>query len=75
MKYLESIFDICYKDIYFKYIWLLILLSFAFYIPVVLFSSRIPGIGMFMLPKTICYILMIFIFKNICLKENIKTKK
>ena len=52
------------KDNYFKYIWIYVLLSFIFYIPVVLGASIIPILGMLMLPKTICYILIIFSFKN-----------
>ncbi len=46
----------------FKYIWLLILLSFAFYIPVAVAASVLPILGMLMLPKTICYLLMVEIF-------------
>ena len=42
--------------------WIYILLSFLFYIPVVLFASTYPIVGMLMLPKTICYILMINCF-------------
>lgn len=42
--------------------WLLILLSFAFYIPVVVGASKVPLLGMLMLPKTIMYILMIVSF-------------
>lgn len=52
------------KDKTFRNIWIYVLLSFIFYIPVVLGASIIPIIGMFMLPKTICYILIIFSFKN-----------
>ena len=37
-------------------IWLLITLSFLFYLPVVLGASFMPILGMFMIPKTICYI-------------------
>ena len=46
----------------FKNIWIYITLSFIFYIVVVLGSSKIPLLGMFMLPKTICYILIILSF-------------
>lgn len=42
-----------------KHMWLLILLSFAFYLPVVLLSDSIPAIGALMLPKTICYLLIV----------------
>ncbi len=46
----------------FKNVWLYVLLSFIFYLIVVLFASSIPILGMFMLPKTICYILIIISF-------------
>ena len=43
---------------------LYVALSFAFYIPVVLFAGSVPIIGMLMLPKTVCYILMIVAFRR-----------
>ncbi len=46
----------------FSLIWLYILLSFAFYIPVAVGAGAVPMLGMLMLPKTICYILMIVAF-------------
>ncbi len=46
----------------FRNIWLWILLSFAFYIPVAVFAGVRPVLGMLMLPKTICYLVMIFTF-------------
>ena len=49
-------------DKYFKSIWILVLLSFIFYIPVILFSNINPLFGALMLPKTICYILIILLF-------------
>ena len=52
------------EDKLFKNIWIYILLSFLFYIPVVVGASSIPMLGMFMLPKTICYILIILSFKK-----------
>ena len=52
------------KDKTFKNMWIYILLSFLFYIPVVVGASSIPMLGMFMLPKTICYILIIVLFKK-----------
>lgn len=39
--------------------WLAIFLSFAFYLPVVLWSKKNPKIGMLMLPKTTSYLWMI----------------
>lgn len=40
----------------FHWMWLAITLSFGFYIPVVLFASTMPMIGMLMIPKTLCYV-------------------
>ena len=50
------------KDRTFSKIWLYVLLSFAFYIPVAVFAGVLPMLGMLMLPKTICYLFMIFTF-------------
>lgn len=57
-------FDKRKKDSIFKNIWLYVLLSFLFYIPVVLGAGSIPILGMFMLPKTVCYILIILTFRK-----------
>ena len=43
-------------------IWVYILLSFLFYIPVAVGAGAVPMLGMLMLPKTVCYILMILTF-------------
>ncbi len=45
----------------FYWMWLTIVLSFGFYIPVVLWSSTIPFIGMLMIPKTCAYVWTVFI--------------
>lgn len=42
-----------------KNMWWLILLSFAFYIPVVLFADTIPVIGALMMPKTLAYLFIV----------------
>jgi hypothetical protein len=44
------------------FIWLYVLLSFLFYIPVATVVSYMPKLGMLMLPKTVCYMLMIWSF-------------
>lgn len=44
------------KDKSFRFMWLAIMLSFLFYIPVVLFADAIPMIGMLMIPKTCAYV-------------------
>ena len=40
------------NDTAFKWMWMTIVLSFGFYIPVVLWANTIPMIGMLMIPKT-----------------------
>lgn len=44
------------KDRAFAWMWLSIVLSFGFYIPVVLWADSIPLIGMLMIPKTCAYV-------------------
>lgn len=41
------------NDKSFRFMWLTIVLSFAFYIPVVLFADTIPLVGMLMIPKLV----------------------
>ncbi len=47
------------EDKPFGFMWLAILLSFAFYLPVVLWSDVSPMIGMLMMPKTCMYVWMV----------------
>lgn len=44
----------------FKHMWILISLSFLFYVPVVLFSKTVPAIGALMMPKTVAYLLIVW---------------
>ncbi|MBD5495569.1 MAG: hypothetical protein HDR12_14705 [Lachnospiraceae bacterium] len=44
------------NDKAFWFMWLAIVLSFGFYIPVVLFADAVPMIGMLMIPKTCAYV-------------------
>lgn len=44
------------QDRAFRWMWLTIVLSFGFYIPVVLFADMLPVIGMLMIPKTCAYV-------------------
>jgi hypothetical protein len=46
----------------FRFVWLYVLLSFLFYIPVAVAAGIVPMLGMLMLPKTVCYILMVIAF-------------
>lgn len=45
----------------FRNMWLTIVLSFGFYIPVVLWADTIPMIGMLMIPKTLAYVWTVLI--------------
>lgn len=45
-----------HKDKAFRWMWLTIVLSFGFYIPVVLWADVNPMIGMLMIPKTCAYV-------------------
>ena len=55
---------------YFRYVWLLVLLSFLFYIPVAAAAGLAPILGMLMLPKTVCYMLLIWRFWRYASGEN-----
>ena len=50
-----------HEDKAFRWMWLTIVLSFAFYIPVVLWADAIPMIGMLMIPKTCAYVWTVLI--------------
>lgn len=49
------------QDRAFRWMWLTIVLSFGFYIPVVLWADTIPMIGMLMIPKTCAYVWTVLI--------------
>ena len=44
------------KDRPFRSLWLTVVLSFACYIPVVLFADAVPAVGVLMIPKTCAYV-------------------
>ena len=48
------------KDKTFRFMWLAVTLSFLFYIPVVLFSSAFPIVGVLMIPKTLAYVWIVW---------------
>ncbi len=50
-----------HEDRAFGWMWLTIVLSFGFYIPVVLWADIIPMIGMLMIPKTCAYVWTVLI--------------
>ena len=57
------------NDTAFKWMWMTIVLSFGFYIPVVLWANTIPMIGMLMIPKTCAYVWTVIIGYNAMKKE------
>ena len=60
------------KDEQFKHMWLTIVISFGFYLPVVLFADKIPMIGMLMIPKTCAYVWTVVIGFRAMMKEQEK---
>lgn len=58
------------QDHAFRYMWLAIVLSFAFYIPVVLWADVYPAIGILMIPKTCAYVWIVLMGYN-----NMKNSK
>lgn len=57
------------QDQTFRFMWLTIVLSFGFYIPVVLWADAIPMIGMLMIPKTCAYVWTVLIGYQAMKKE------
>ena len=52
------------QDAAFRQLWLTVVLSFACYIPVVLFADAVPAVGMLMIPKTCAYVWTVLIGYN-----------
>ena len=48
----------------FRFLWLTVVLSFACYIPVVLFADSVPVLGILMIPKTCAYVWTVLIGYN-----------
>jgi len=51
-------------------VWCCVLLSFLFYLPVAVGAGLVPVLGMLMLPKTICYVLLIVAFLRFAARKN-----
>lgn len=49
------------RDKSYRFLWLTIVLSFGFYLPVVLWADVVPAIGVLMIPKTCAYVWTILI--------------
>lgn len=58
------------EDRAFRWMWLTIVLSFGFYIPVVLWADAFPLIGMPMIPKTCAYVWTILIGYRAMVRET-----
>lgn len=58
----------------FRFLWLTVVLSFGFYIPVVLFADAVPIIGMLMIPKTCAYVWTVLIGFN-AMRGDFKNEK
>ncbi len=54
----------------FQWMWLAIVLSFAFYIPVVLFADIYPTVGLLMIPKTCAYMWIVVMGYLACKVER-----
>ena len=52
------------QDRPFCHLWLAVVVSFACYIPVVLFADTVPAVGMLMIPKTCAYVWAVLIGFN-----------
>lgn len=65
------------NDRVFKWIGAMILVSYAFYAPVILFVQQMPAVGMLMIPKTLAYMAIAWIgYKNFfpaARKQELKT--
>lgn len=57
------------KDEPFRFLWLTVVISFACYIPVVLFADAIPIVGMLMIPKTCAYLWTVLIGYRSMIKD------
>jgi hypothetical protein len=49
-----------HNDKSFRFLWLAIVLSFGFYIPVVLWADQVPAVGILMIPKTLAYVWIVY---------------
>lgn len=59
------------QDSPFRHLWLTVVLSFACYLPVVLFADAVPAVGMLMIPKTCAYVWTVLIGFCAMKKENV----
>lgn len=58
------------SDRVFRFMPLAVALSFGFYLPVVLFSGAAPAVGMLMIPKTLAYVWIILMCRQLYRRER-----
>ena len=58
------------KDSAFTWIGLMILVSYAFYTPVILYARTVPTLGLLMIPKTIAYMVAAFVAYRSVFKDS-----
>ena len=58
------------QDRPFRHLWHAVVVSFACYIPVVLFADTVPAVGMLMIPKTCAYVWAVLIGFNAMKERN-----
>lgn len=63
------------NDTTFKWIGVSILVSYACYIPVILFVQQVPQIGMLMIPKTLAYVAIGFLAYNDLYRSGLPADK
>ena len=56
----------------FRPVWLYVTLSFLFYLPVAVAAGLLPILGMLMLPKTVCYVLILVVFLRYAKKGSVR---
>ena len=61
-----------HQDKPFRFLWLAVLLSFGFYIPVVLWADAMPLVGTLMIPKTCAYVWIVLMGWDMMKKEPAK---
>lgn len=64
------------KDRTFQTIGWMIFVSFAFYLPVILFAQRVPLLGMLMIPKTCAYLVVAWVaYRDLWRSKDVKNNR
>lgn len=62
-------------DRVFRFMPLAVILSFGFYLPVVLFSGAVPAVGILMIPKTLAYVWIVLMGWQLYKESKRQTKR